>query len=218
MTTSGARRAHRGHAADSGMSLIELLVAMGIFVVIIAVFMSGVVSMTKDTARALGVSDATTSARKVLDRFDKQVRYSTAVNSPGFGASGSYYVEYLGPAQVAGATAVCAQWRYDPTLRTIAIRTWTDSATPVLSAWSVLATNVRNTAASPAFVLTFAGVGRLRQQLTVTLDIGPGSRAGAQVATTYVARNSSVDSQSNSDVDGDLVSDSPVCLAGVGRT
>jgi len=204
------------------MSLVELLVALGIFGVVITVFMSGVVSMTRDTARALGVSDSTTSARKVLDLFDKQVRYSTSVNSPGFGAAGStspyYYVEYIGPAQAAAGTPVCAQWRFDRTGRTIAIRTWTDSATPLPSTWRILATNVRNAALNPPFVFAFAGGSLLSQQLTVTLDIGPGSRAGANVSTTYVARNSSVNSQSNLDVaPADQVSDSPVCRSGVGR-
>jgi type II secretory pathway pseudopilin PulG len=202
------------------MSLVELLVAMGIFVVVIAVFMSGVVSMTRVTARAQGVSDATTSARKVLDRFDKQARYSTAVNSPGFGDSGvtgPYYVEYVAPAQDAGATPFCAQWRYDPTGHTMSIRTWTDSATPSPSAWNIIATNVRNAATNPPFVFSFASPSLQRQQLTVTLDIGPAARAGAQVSTTYVARNTSVNTQSNLDANADLVSDSPVCRSGVGR-
>jgi type II secretory pathway pseudopilin PulG len=199
------------------MSLIELLVAMGIFVVVIAVFMSGVVSMTRVTARAQGVSDATTSARKVLDRFDKQVRYATAVNSPGSGVSGAYYVEYLAPAQDAGAAPYCAQWQYDPTGHTMSIRTWTDSATPSPSPWNVIATNVRNAATNPPFVFTFASDSLQRQQLTVTLDIGSATKAGAQVSTTYVARNSSVNTQSNLDANADLASDSPVCQSGVGR-
>jgi hypothetical protein len=182
------------------------------------VFMSGVVSMTKSTARAQGVSDSTSAARKVLDLFDKQVRYSTSVNSPGFGASGAYYyVEYLGPAQAAGDTPVCAQWRYDPTARTVALRTWTN-LTLSPSTWSILATNVRNNVAgSPPFVLTFASTSLVSQELTVTLDIGPGSRAGAQVSTTYVARNTSVSSQSNLDANADQVSDNPVCQLAVPR-
>lgn len=214
------RPQHRGHANDAGMSLVELLVAMVIFCVVTVVFLSGVVAMSKTTARAQGVSDSTTSARRALDRFDKQVRYANAVNSPGFGAAGStgpFYVEYLAPARAAPGAPFCAQWRYDPTARTIALRTWTDSATPSPSAWSVVATNVRNAATNPPFVLTFAGAGLLSQQLTVTLDIGPASRPGAQVSTTYVARNTSADTQSNLDANGDLVSDSPVCRAGVGR-
>jgi type II secretory pathway pseudopilin PulG len=200
------------------MSLVELLVAMGIFVVVIAVFMSGVVSMTRTTARAQSVSDATTSARKVLDLFDKQARYSTAVNSPGFGASGAYYVEYLAPAQDAEAKPFCAQWRYDPTGHTMSNRIWTEPATPP-SAWSLMATNVRNAATNPPFVFTFAKdlPGLQRQQLTVTLDIGSATQAGAQVSTTYLARNTSVNTQSNVDANVDHVSDSPVCLSGVGR-
>ena len=218
-TTSGAR-ARRGPARDSGVSLVELLVAMSIFVVVIGVFMSGVVSMTRVTARAQGVSDSETAARRVMDRFDKQVRYSTAVNSAGFGAAGTtgpLYVEYLVPAQASDGSPYCAQWRYDPTARTVALRTWTDSVTPSPSAWSILATNVRNIATNPPFVLTFASLSLVSQELTVTLDIGPAARAGVLVSTTYVARNTSVNTTSNTDANGDLASDSPVCRTGVGR-
>ena len=219
VTTSGAPRAHRRLPADSGMTLIELLVAMGIFVVLIAVFMSGVVSMTRTTARAQGVSDATTSARKVLDLFDKQVRYSSALNREGFGDSGEYYyVEYLAPAQETGFR-YCAQWRYDPTAHTLAIRTWTDSLIPSPSAWNIIAMNVRNAASKPPFKVTFASPTPVnagdppalpREQLTVTLDIGLGTQAGAQVSTTYVARNTSVNTSVNT-------MNIPQCRSGVGR-
>lgn len=206
------------------MTLVELLVAMGIFLVVTSVFLSGVVSMTRTTARAEGVSDATSVARKVLNRFDKQVRYSSAINRPGTGALGSYYVELLVPSKTAGAAPVCVQWRYDPPAHTLALRSWTDAPVPLPSAWSVWANDVRNelspaapAVAEPPFVFTAANSGSLRQKLTITLDIGVRSHPGVVTSTTYVALNTTSDTRTNLDIDGNKQSDSPVCLAGVGR-
>ncbi len=206
------RRRSMQRGTDPGMTLVELLVAMGIFVVVIAIFMSGIVIMTKDTARSVGVSDSTSTARKLLDRFDKQVRYSTSINPPGMGPTdGMFYVEYIVPSQTAGATPVCVQWRYNPSLGTMQVRTWINTSPPMPSSWDTIATNVRNAlATNPPFVFSRASVTQLHQELAVSLDIGPGSSPGAQVATSYVARNTSVDSTSNPV--GTLV-----CQAGVGR-
>jgi len=222
MTVRTARRADPHGPDDAGMTLIELLVAMGIFVTVIAVFMSGVVLMTKDAARAAGVSDATTTARRVLDRFDKQVRYSVGVNRPGFGTSGAYYVEFMVPSQTAGATPVCIQWQFNPTADTISVRTWTDSLlTPTPSVWNPVATNVRNNVTTELpFVFIAADLSRNagHQELTVMLDIGVASRPGAKVSATYAARNTVPGSQTNLDINpADGQSDTPVCQAGVGR-
>jgi len=200
------------------MTLIELLVAMGIFVTVIAVFMSAIVVMTKNTTRAAAVSDATLSARKVLDRFDKQVRYSTAINRPGPGlTTGTFYVEYMMPSQMAGATPVCVQWRYSSTLHTMDRRTWTDSPTPVPSAWGTVATGVRNDlATNPPFAFKRAGAPTVHQELTVTLDIGQGALPGAKVGSAYLARNTSVDTVTN--LPNALgQSATTVCQTGVGR-
>lgn len=205
-------RPPREDNSDAGMTLVELLVAMGIFVTVIAVFMGGIVMMTKTTARSAAVSDATSIARNVLNRFDKQVRYSTSINRPGVGSDGSVYVEYLIPSQTDGGTPVCVQWRFNPALHKIDMRSWTNttSTTPVPSDWVNLATNVRNAATDPPFVFTPASTTQLHQQLVVSLDIGTGTAPGAKVASTYVARNSSTNSVSN---DGTK----SVCQNGVGR-
>ena len=200
------------------MTLVELLVAMGIFVVVIAIFMGGVVSMTQTTARAQAVSDATSAARKVLDRFDKQVRYSSGINRPGPGVTaGTYYIEYVVPAQVSGTVQNCVQWRYDSTAHTLAIRSWPDTTTPAPTAWNTIATDVRNAIATEApFVFTPSGVKSNNQSLQVTLNIGKASRSGAFVSTTYVARNTTINTGTNLQ-GADGLSNSPVCQTGIGR-
>lgn len=201
------------------MSLVELIVAMSIFLVVIAVFMGSVVAMTRTTARAGAVSTATSDVRKVLDRFDKQVRYSTAINRPGSGGTTTkFYVEYLMPNPAAGGTPVCVQWRYDSVAHTIARRSWLSTGAPSAT-WSAIAVHVRNAMPSnPPFVFTAADGYTVHQGLTVALDVGVGSRPGANARTTYGARNTSGTTQTNQDAPpSDGQSDNPVCLPVGGR-
>ncbi|MEP7763983.1 type II secretion system protein [Sanguibacter sp. 25GB23B1] len=210
---------------DTGMTLVELIVAMGIFTVVIAVFMAGIVVMTKNTARAQAVADAGDEVRRVFQRLDREVRYASAINRPGTGSSGAYYVEYLVSAVEAGKQPMCTQWRYVPATGTIERRTWanvTSGASP--SAWSTLANRVRNDLATQKpFEFTPAGSINASQQLRVFLDVGPGAggpdaRKGAQLDSQFVARNTDTSTTTNADIDNNGASDTPVCQqSGTGR-
>ena len=206
--------------SDNGMTLVELIVAMGIFTVVVSVFMAGIVVMTKSTARAQAVGDSGDAALKIFQRFDKQVRYASSINGAGAGATaGTYYVEYLVSAVVANQSPVCYQWQYSTANRTLAVRSWKDVAPRTPTAWSTVATNVRNDLSNVAerpFVFTAADPINLRQQLSIHLDIGPGpagsaARKGAAIDSNFVARNSSAGSPSNKDSNLDGLSDTPVC-------
>lgn len=211
---------------DTGITMVELLVSMGIFVVVLSVVLAGLVSMTRSTTRVQDVTNAGDSVRRAFQTLDKQVRYATAVNYPGVGASGAHYVELLTTAVPEGQMARCVQWRVHPTSRQLEVRSWADSPTATRTAWSTVATGVRNdlTSATPnrPFVLRPASGTSLRQQLTVSLDVGRGPAGlnkitGADVRTTFVARNSSHLSQSNADANNDLASDTPVCTSRLER-
>lgn len=207
------------------MSLVELLVSMGIFMTIVSVFMAGVVIMTKNTTRAQAVGDSGDAVRKVFQRLDKDVRYAAAINRPGAGAAGTYYVEYLTTAVDTGLKPLCTQWRYTASTRKLEVRTWRTIAVPTPTAWRTMATNVRNdltVVAQRPFEFTAAGAMFRKQQLRVYLDVSPGAtgataRKGAQLDSVFVARNSSELSQSNADAaPADGLSDTPVC-PGPGR-
>lgn len=213
--------------SDRGMTLVELIVAMGIFTVIIAVFMSGVVIMTRDTARGQAVSDAGTEVNRVFQRLDQDVRYASAINLPWFGVDGSFYVEYLITAVNGGEKPLCTQWRYVPatsgTEGILESRTWRDVATPAPTGWVRAATGVRNNLAVPAerpFKVTVT----LKQQMHVILDVGPGTggpgaRKGAGLDAEFVARNTTDQTATRNDKNGDNVSDTPVCQSGgMGRS
>lgn len=211
---------------DAGISLMELIVSMAIFTVVIAVFMSGLLVMTQGAVRAQDVTDAGDAARKSFQTMDKQIRYASSINLPGVGASGAHYVEFLTTAVPDGGDPLCTQWRYDPTARVLEYRTWRDLPTGGPSAWRHIAGDVRNqltgAAAQPPFVLERAGATTTRQKLLVTIDVGRGPAGadqvvGADVATAFVARNSSDASPSNADLNLDGVSDTPVCTTHLER-
>ncbi|MCL3862848.1 type II secretion system protein [Actinotalea sp. K2] len=221
----------RSSEDDEGMTLVELLVAMAIFSVVLAVFFGGLMTMTRSAVRAQDVTDSGDAVRKAFQMMDKQIRYANSINSPGPGASGAHYVEFLTTSLPGGQEPLCTQWRFDPTARVLQVRTWRDVPTGTRSAWNTIATDVRNDmlgdlaagiAPNPPFVLERAGGTLTRQQLMVSVDVGrgsagPGSVTGADVATVFVARNSSYESPSNADLNGDGVSDTFICTSHLER-
>lgn len=207
------------------MSLMELIVSMAIFLVVLTVFVSGLLSMSQATVRAQAVTNAGDAVRASFQTMDKQIRYASSINFPGAGGSGSLYVEFITEAQPDGQDPLCTQWRYDPTARTLAYRTWRDVTSGTVSAWRVVATDVRNATGAtpdPPFQLVPAGTSYVRQQLVVNVDAGRGAAGpqaltGADVQTVFVARNSSTTSLSNLDMNGDGSSDNPVCTSHLER-
>ena len=210
-------------ADDSGFTLTELIVAMSIFAIIITIFLSGMVSMTSATVRAQDVANAGDSVRLAFQMLDKQIRYAESINSPGVGGSGAHYVEFLTSSQRDGELPLCTQWRYQPTDRSLAYRTWRDVPTGTVSGWRVIAVNMRNDlSGSPPdtpFVLLFADAAQVRQELKVSFNAGRTvtGEPGADIGTRFVARNSSEQSVSNADDNGDGVSDTLVCSSHLER-
>ena len=66
----------------AGFTLVELVVAMGLFAVLLAVLMSAIIGMIGNLRKTQGIADASGQARVAFDRLDRQLRYATAVNRP----------------------------------------------------------------------------------------------------------------------------------------
>lgn len=217
------RRLRRGAADDAGMTLIELIVAMGVFTVLVSVFMAGIVIMTRSTVRTDVTAASGDSVRTVFERLDRQVRYAESINYPGTGVSGAVYVEFRVSATVSSnGKAMCTQWRWDPATQHLERRSWEDAPGVVPAAWSVVATKVladSDTSGRPyPFQVSTASATEPRQRLTLRLTVGSlpvGTTIDSE--TTFSARNSSTKSLSNADVDGNGQSDIPVCLSAGGR-
>lgn len=201
---------------ERGVTIVELLVSMGIFVMVLVVFLAAVVTMSRTAVRTQATGDSASQLRTVFQRLDKEVRYASAINPPGETA-GNFYVEYHLPATVGTGAAQCVQWRYMVSTRELQRRTWTPGVASSVTGWQTMVTDLRNDlseASQLPFVFHRAGpVGNkvfLRQGLTVRLDAGMGQAGdpgGSQLNVFMVARNSSTASEGNTGT-------ARVCLVG----
>lgn len=191
---------------DRGVTIVELIVSMGIFVMVLVVFLAAMVTMSRQAVRTQAVGDSASQLRTVFQRLDKEVRYASAINAPGH-SDGDIYVEYLVPESTGAGEELCVQWRYLVAAKELQRRTWTLGDADSASGWQTMVTGLRNDLSDPAqqpFVFHRAGpVGSviyLRQGLTVRLDAGMGEAgdpAGSQLHVFMVARNSSTASETN---------------------
>ncbi|MBC3761964.1 PulJ/GspJ family protein [Quadrisphaera oryzae] len=186
---------------DEGVTLVETLVAMSIFSVVLTIFMAAVLSMTTSTGRVNATTDAGDGVRAAFLRLDRQVRYADAINQPVQSSSGSWYVEFRTSQRADGQPTLCTQWRFDPSAQVLQLRSWADGQAPA-SAFQTITTDVLppETAGSSPFVVEKADADHANQKLTVAVSAGSGSGAyagRASMQTSFVARNSSMSSASN---------------------
>ncbi|WP_432540390.1 PulJ/GspJ family protein [Kineococcus sp. SYSU DK002] len=210
------------------MTVVEVTVAMFIFSLCMAVFISALLQMTRTTVRAQNVVDNADQLRKGVTRLESEVRYAEAVNAPGV-VGQSWFLEFrtLG---FDGAASSCTQWRYSVAQGVLEERTWDDTQAPV-DQWTPVASRlsrdpaVLTTAARFPFKLTPATSTRERQSVTVLLESPrDGTRTGAgagptgeQLRTVLTAVNSSASSKSN-ELLASGQSKSPVCSPSTSRT
>lgn len=179
-----------GRDDDAGYSLIELLTAMSLFVVVLAVTMQGVVLMMKDTVRTQTVGDTADALRKVGDRLDKGVPYASALDQP-VRVGNSWYLEFLNTTKVDGVGgATCVGYKVDTDADTISMRTWTDGAAS-LPGWTLLAKRITNDPSTevPFQVFVASPTDFSRQRLVVYLEAQNARGSGSELRSTLVARN-----------------------------
>lgn len=215
------RPAARELRDDSGVTMVELLVSMGIFTMVLVVALAATVTMSNQAVTTQVVGDTSSQLRTVYQRLDKEVRYAEAINPPAV-SNGDIYVEYLVPSTATKGDELCVQWRYVTGSKQLQRRTWTPGSDADLSGWSTMVTDLRNdlgqTDQQP-FAMHYAGLQTdskvyVHQGLDVYLDAGLGSAresAGSQLDVYLVARNSSPDSVTNDGMG------TQVCLVGVAQ-
>lgn len=194
--------------------MIELMAAIAIFAVFLAVVMSSILSITRASTKTQVTAQSSSAELSAFQRIDREVRYSDSINFPGVGfPSGDMYIEFRTPASsTASNVTLCTQWRYDLGSRSLQVRFWNDGATPGTS-WQTIVSNVANEgiATYPFNMVAATNNGSTMEQFVLTLDTGNTVVKGASIQSTFVARNSSIASPSNTD---DLVpgtSDVPIC-------
>ncbi len=217
------RLRRRVASGESGMTLIEMLVAMLIFTIILAIFMSSVVLMTRSTTRAEALANSQSQLDNALLRMDKEIRFASALDQPGSqtettpSAGQDWYFEML----TGSESTTCIAWRWhetaaqsgepatvSPYIGELQTREWSTSAT-TSPAWDTVATNVMIPGGSGTpFTFTYPGetspITAPANQQSQVLDVdlydltGPGITATlSQSEVSFVARNTSTSTSTN---------------------
>jgi type II secretory pathway pseudopilin PulG len=207
--------APRRRCDDRGTTLVELVVAMGIFTMVLSVIVGITVAMVQDVRKSTNLYDAGADARAAFSRLDKQIRYATAINRPRPGTSGAdRYVEFQ--SVDGGNVLTCHQWRLLDASGLLQQRSWVGTAVSA-PGWSTVATHVVNGAGQPPFVFGPATPTVPRESLTVNLVIRRGTQSTGTVSlsTTFTARNTDTNTVTNPDLVAPIGdSDVTVCLGG----
>lgn len=181
--------------AQAGVTLVELMVTMFVFTIFLGIVLSSLIGLTKASTQAQTVARSSTGVLDIFQKFDRAIRYADVINPPGDTINGRY-VEFRVPAAAAGSPATCTQWRYVPLKNIIQSRQWKDGAASPSIPFNTKLSYVFDDGADYPFILTPAGGGSDMQQLTLTVDAGNAAQKGALISTKFVARNSTVKSNS----------------------
>lgn len=175
---------------EAGFTLIELMVAMAIFTILVAILLLAVSQLARGTVRVQVTAQSTTEVLLVFQNLDRQIRYADALNAPGSGVSGDRYIEFRTPAASApSGLTTCTQWRLHKDDGTIQSRQWTDGPAAVPSSWSTKLNNAIDVGgADYPFKLDRSSS---QQTLVLSIDTGvEGVNEGTAISTSFVARNS----------------------------
>lgn len=185
---SGALRT--GACRDAGLTLAEVLVAMGVMSVVMALVTTALVQMYRSSNRADSLLTNMTQLQTAFLELDRSLRYATAISQPNTTATtaGDWYVEW---SSGTGTAATCSQLRLDGPSGLLQRRT-EPSGGPV-SAWGVVASLL---VASQPFTLQAASTSSYpHQRLTIDVSVrsAPGSLQPARRSTfAFTALNTSM--------------------------
>lgn len=153
------RLSRRHTRRDSGVTLMEMMVAMGITTVALAVIAGSFIALFRSTTKTESISNSAATVSAAFNRLDLTVRYAAAISKPGLGSDGNWYVEWSGAVP---STPDCTQLRLDGATHQLEQRTWDldDESRPVgLGSWQPLASGLRTAdlPADPSKAATPAG-------------------------------------------------------------
>jgi Tfp pilus assembly protein PilW len=171
----------RREPADSGVTLLELVVTLALT----SIFGLLMVGAIVQTYHVTGDTDAAARAQSQLNtaflRLDTQLRYAAGISAPGPATGTRRYVEYL---TTNSDVDTCGQLRFDAAAKQLQWREWPRGGTP--GGWTVLASDV---AATTPFTFHEAETGDAYQTLTVSLTSGAGEQP-KEFRAVFAALNS----------------------------
>jgi type II secretory pathway pseudopilin PulG len=190
------RRRHE-QSREAGFSLIELIVATGIFLMIMGVITASVISMMSQTRREGGQSDNLDSARKIIQDMDKTARYANNVSTPGTGTDGGSYVEYR--TGNASQQQTCWQWRYLPSTGQVQQRHWlpplAGGGSSTATSWILEGTGISLNAGAPIWSITPTSASNTHEVLAVQFKTTHG--AGPAISQTNQATFTAINTASS---------------------
>lgn len=211
-------------SADQGFSLLEMVVAMGIFSILIIVVIAAIVGFAGSIKSAKTTIEGAGTNTTIMETMDIQARYADAINRPGPGGSGARYIEFEVPkSSTTTGDPGCYQWRYDPSTGVVSQRSWGVSSTNTavnVSGWASKGEHIVDQGGNAypfAMLPANDAVGILRQRIQVTLITGVNGGRTTQSVVAFAARNSTSVSVTNGDANGDGQSDTTVCMQAGGR-
>ncbi|MGY1550222.1 PulJ/GspJ family protein [Microbacterium sp. A588] len=185
---------------EQGYTLVELLVAMGVFSVFLVLFISAIVSVSRASTQARVDAQTSSSVGIAMQRIERSVRYADSINYPGSNAGASYVEWRTDATSASSGVDTCTQLRYTAGDGKLAMRTWDAASSPSTGTWNVLVSDIRGESTNVYPFRTIAADGGTTthyQGLTVHTLAGLSEAAGTETSATIYAKNSTVDSTSN---------------------
>ena len=201
---SRAVRRVRARPRDEGWTLIELMVSMSIFIALLTIVFSLLVTMSQQTADNMSRAQQVAEVRLGLSQIDRQVRSGNVISDPSVADVNSGVPAYysLRVYTQTDGTNQCVQWRviFPSGLLTggeLQFRSWPTTwlSTGGVTAWRVVARDLvmPTPPTDTPFQRVTAPAGSIAQSVQVTLQVkAPGSRSASAptvIATVLTGRN-----------------------------
>lgn len=192
------RHARAEADAQSGYSIIELLVAMGIFAVVLSIATAGMLGMTKSMRKVANTNDAARQLDRSMKLLGRQVPFAQDISWPSQTGS-DWYVSY--DITDVNGTLQCYQWRLVAATDLLQYTTW-PATSSVTKTWVTMSTGVINdpTTQQPFTLTPAAGTNSVNhEELAVDLFSSRGGNppGKSEVQAVLVGANSDVNSSTN---------------------
>jgi prepilin-type N-terminal cleavage/methylation domain-containing protein len=197
-------------AEETGMTLVELIVAMAILSVVLTVFLTTFVTVQKAASKEDLQSQNNNNTRLALENMDRLVRSGNVLYDPSMPSSNpntlgcTAYQCFLVYTQANGTTAqpsTCIEWRV--TGGGLQTRSWLPGQVAATSAtpWRVVASGVLNQLVSPSLRTFQIDTDPLKGGRTIDVvflvGVGGSSTSTARVEASLTGRNTSYGYLSN---------------------
>jgi prepilin-type N-terminal cleavage/methylation domain-containing protein len=192
---------------DAGVSLVELMVAMGLMSVVMVMATGAIAQIYHSVNESENTAEAQAQVTRAFVRLDQEIRYARSISTPAV-LNGDFYVEYL---MSVDAVDTCVELRLKTATNELQRRQWTkNTAPPAPTGWTTLADVV--TAGVPFTTISadkveLTGFRFQRLRLTVSAVLGGGSGGGGTTSggttrktdVTFTALNATAGKTNNGD-------------------